>query len=139
MEAMPTHQFRSSRRAAAERIPRLFRLRRRGQTLTELPIRTVAMERSLQRLMERHLLQLLDVQFVASEYAIGARQQGRIDTLGLDRYGAPVVIEYKRRRSGNLISQGLLARQGLRRMRPEQFQKLSNRFGLYSAMVAVSK
>ena len=34
-------------------------------------------------------------------------RQGRIDTLGLDRYGAPVVIEYKRRRSGNLISQGL--------------------------------
>jgi hypothetical protein len=65
------------------------------------------MERSLQRLMERHLVSLLDVRFVASEYPIGARHEGRIDTLGIDRHGAPVVIEYKRMRSVNLMSQGL--------------------------------
>lgn len=65
------------------------------------------MERTLQQLVERHLPQLLDVQIVASEYPIGTQQEGRIDTLGLDRLGAPVVIEYKRERSGSLISQGL--------------------------------
>jgi hypothetical protein len=57
--------------------------------------------------MERNLVHLLDVHLVASEYPIGARHEGRIDTLGIDRQGAPVVIEYKRLASVNLISQGL--------------------------------
>ncbi|MCE2488494.1 MAG: DUF91 domain-containing protein, partial [Anaerolineae bacterium] len=34
--------------------------------------------------------------------------RGYIDTLGLDEYGSPVVIEYKRRRDENVINQGLV-------------------------------
>jgi hypothetical protein len=107
MRIMTPHQYRPLRRAGKETAPRLFRLRHRGHAIIEVPKGTVAMERSLQRLMEHHLVQLLDIQFVASEYPIGARHEGRIDTLGLDRHGAPVVIEYKRTLSVNLISQGL--------------------------------
>jgi hypothetical protein len=108
MEIMTPRQSRSGgRRADTGSTPRLFRLGRRGHAITQLPIRTVAMERSLQRLVERHLVYLLDVDFVASEHPLGVRHEGRIDTLGLDRHGAPVVIEYKRALSTNLISQGL--------------------------------
>jgi hypothetical protein len=107
METMTRHRSRSSRQTCEGHAPRLFRLRRRGHAIIELPAHTVAIERSLQRLMERHLLQPLDVQFVASEYPIGTRHDGRIDTLGIDRHGSPVVIEYKRGLSSNLISQGL--------------------------------
>lgn len=107
MEAMTHDRFHRGRRTGEGDAPRLFRLRRRGHAIIELPTHTVAMERSLQRLMERHLLQLLDVHFVVSEYSMGASHDGRIDTLGIDRNGVPVVIEYKRRLSVNLISQGL--------------------------------
>ena len=88
-------------------VPRLFRLGRRGHAIIQLPTRTATVERSLQRLMECHLSHLLDVNFLASEYPVGVSHEGRIDTLGLDRQGAPVVVEYKRVHSVNLISQGL--------------------------------
>jgi RecB family endonuclease NucS len=32
---------------------------------------------------------------------------GRMDTLGIDENGYPVIIEYKRERSENVINQGL--------------------------------
>ncbi len=35
------------------------------------------------------------------------QQQGRIDTLGIDENGAPVIIEYKLEKSNNLINQAL--------------------------------
>lgn len=97
----------SARGVCGDSTPRLFRVRRRPDTITEFPTRTVATERTLQRLMERHLLQLLGVNFVASEYSIGSRHAGRIDTLGLDHQESPVVIEYKRGLAVNQISQGL--------------------------------
>lgn len=107
MESMTPQRASPGQRHATGYGLRLFRVGRRGQTLTEIPKHFAALERSLQRLMERHLSQLLDVQFLASEYATGTRQQGRIDTLGVDRHGAPVVVEYKRAFSANLINQGL--------------------------------
>jgi predicted transport protein len=50
---------------------------------------------------------LLGVRFIASEYSTGPVHGGRIDTLGLDEDGAPVVIEYKRAVNQNVINQGL--------------------------------
>jgi hypothetical protein len=123
----------SGRQSREESDPRLFRLRRRGHTLKEIPTHTVAMERSLQRLMERHLLQLLDVHFVASEHPIGAKQTGRIDTLGLDMRGAPVVIEYKRTLSVNLISQGLYYLDWLQEHRAEFRMLVQDRLGVSMA------
>jgi predicted transport protein len=74
---------------------------------TELMGASVAIEKTLQKLIERHLDVLLGVRFLASEYATGKAHGGRIDTLGLDENRAPVIIEYKRSINENVINQGL--------------------------------
>lgn len=66
-----------------------------------------AKERELQRLFEANLVALLGVQFIATEFSTGDRQRGRIDTLGLDQDGSPVIIEYKKSGNENIINQGL--------------------------------
>ncbi len=64
-------------------------------------------ERELQKLFEANLESLLGVRFVASEFTTGDRQRGRIDTLGLDEDGTPVIVEYKKSSKENVINQGL--------------------------------
>jgi predicted transport protein len=64
-------------------------------------------ERGLQLIFEANLEPLLGVRFVASEFTTGDRQRGRIDTLGLDQDGSPVIIEYKKASNDNVINQGL--------------------------------
>ena len=64
-------------------------------------------ERELQRLFEENLESLLGARFIASEFTTGDRQRGRIDTLGLDEDGTPVIIEYKKSSKENVINQGL--------------------------------
>jgi hypothetical protein len=49
----------------------------------------------------------LGVRFLASEHSTGPVHGGRIDTLGIDEGGCPVIIEYKRATNQNVISQGL--------------------------------
>lgn len=49
----------------------------------------------------------LGVRFLASEYAAGKTHRGRIDSLGLDENGCPVIVEYKRHSNENVINQGL--------------------------------
>ena len=68
---------------------------------------TVALEKSLQTLIEENLEALLGVRFLASEYSTGKKHGGRIDTLGIDENGCPVIIEYKRDLKENVINQGL--------------------------------
>ena len=68
---------------------------------------TFRYERKLQKFFEKHLPTLTGVEFLASEYWTGKRHGGRIDTLGIDGAGRPVVIEYKRRLDENVINQGL--------------------------------
>jgi predicted transport protein len=75
--------------------------------VSELASQSVQVEKSLQNLFEIHLEELLGVRFVASEYSTGPVHRGRIDTLGLDEDGAPVIIEYKRAVNINVINQGL--------------------------------
>ncbi len=76
-----------------------------GATLTELGSTAAPLERSLQTTFENNLETLLGVRFLASEYATS--NGGRMDTLGIDENGYPVIIEYKRDRSENVINQGL--------------------------------
>lgn len=64
-------------------------------------------ERGLQDLFEKHLRALTGIDFLDSEYSTGQRHSRRIDTLGIDEGGRPVVIEYKRSRDENVINQGL--------------------------------
>ncbi len=75
--------------------------------VTELEGRSVAVEKTLQTLMERHLEAMLGIRFLATEYATGKTHSGRIDTLGIDENHAPVIIEYKRSTNENVINQGL--------------------------------
>lgn len=64
-------------------------------------------ERELQKLFEANLEALLGVRFVASEFTTGDRQRGRIDSLGVDQDGTPVIVEYKKSGKENVINQGL--------------------------------
>jgi hypothetical protein len=73
----------------------------------ELQAQSVAIERSLQNLLERNLERFLGVRLLASEYSTGKTHGGRIDTLGVDDDNCPVIIEYKRALNENVISQGL--------------------------------
>lgn len=84
---------------------KLFRISKTG--VTELEGRSARVEKSLQTLLERHLEAFLGVRFLASEHSTGQSQRGRIDTLGLDENGSPVIIEYKRATNENVINQGL--------------------------------
>ncbi|MFY1643671.1 DUF5655 domain-containing protein, partial [Methanoculleus bourgensis] len=45
--------------------------------------------------------------FLEREYSTGKTHGGRIDTLGIDENGFPVIIEYKRAINENVINQGL--------------------------------
>jgi hypothetical protein len=64
-------------------------------------------EKHLQTFFEQHLEGLLGVRFVASEFTTGAKYAGRIDSLGLDEVGNPVIVEYKWDKSDSVINQGL--------------------------------
>jgi predicted transport protein len=75
--------------------------------VSELVGKSVALEKSLQTLLERDLETFLGVRFLASEYPTGRTHKGRIDTLGMDENGCPVIIEYKRSTNENVINQGL--------------------------------
>ena len=84
---------------------KLFRIEK--GTARELSGAAVALEKSLQDLLERNLDVFLGVRFLASEHSTGPKHGGRIDTLGLDENGSPVIIEYKRAMNENVINQGL--------------------------------
>ncbi len=84
---------------------KLFRIA--NGLVSELEGSSVALEKRLQNLIEKHLDAFLGVKFVASEYSTGKTHAGRIDTLGLDENNCPVIIEYKRSLNENVINQGL--------------------------------
>jgi predicted transport protein len=73
----------------------------------ELAGSAIAIEKTLQSLIEQNLEPMLGVRFVATEHSTGKAHSGRIDTLGLDENGSPVILEYKRSRNENVINQGL--------------------------------
>ena len=79
----------------------------RAGLVAELAGTAAQIERDLQTLFESNLEILLGIKFVASEFSTGPVHGGRIDTLGLDEDGCPVIIEYKRLLHENVINQGL--------------------------------
>ncbi|MFG3199889.1 DUF5655 domain-containing protein [Streptomyces sp. NPDC048208] len=84
----------------------MFRRDANGQDI-ELSGSTVALEVELQRRVEAGLEQMLGIRFVASEYATGPWHRGRIDTLGVDENGSPVVIEFKKGSDSGVLSQAV--------------------------------
>lgn len=85
---------------------KLFRVAA-GAPVSELATQSPQVEKSLQNLFEKNLEALLGVRFLATEYSTGPVHGGRIDTLGIDEDGSPVIIEYKRSTNENVINQGL--------------------------------
>lgn len=84
----------------------LFRRQGNG-SVTELASQAAPLEKTLQTLIEGQMEIFLGVRFLASEYATGKTHKGRIDSLGLDENGCPVIVEYKRHSNENVINQGL--------------------------------
>lgn len=62
-------------------------------------------EKNLQKLFEENLEEILNITFLASEHSTSFG--GRIDTLGIDKNGSPVIIEYKKNQNDNVINQAL--------------------------------
>ncbi|MEU0403109.1 hypothetical protein ABZ318_23305 [Streptomyces sp. NPDC006197] len=84
----------------------LFRQDADGRDV-ELSGSTVALGVELQRRVEAGLEQMLGIRFLASEYSTGPWHRGRIDTLGLDENGSPVVIEFKKGSDSGVLSQAV--------------------------------
>ena len=64
-------------------------------------------EKHLQTLIEKNLQTVFGCRLVASEYSTGAQHAGRIDTLALSEDNNPVIVEYKKVESSDLINQSL--------------------------------
>ena len=84
---------------------KLFRI---GDThVKELEGHSIIMEKSLQTLIEQNLEVMLGVKLLDSEYSIKNDKQSKINTIGLDENGGPVIIMYQRALNENIIHQGL--------------------------------
>ncbi len=80
---------------------KLFRLN--GQ-VEELISKSVTVEKELQNIIEKNMVDFFGVTFLDSEYKI---DNGRMDSIGIDENNCPVIFEYKRHSSENVINQGL--------------------------------
>lgn len=75
------------------------------QKVQKLKVKKFKNEKQLQKLFEDNLEDIFGIRFLASEFK--TTHGGRIDTLGLDEDGSPVIIEYKESEKDNVINQGL--------------------------------
>ena len=64
-------------------------------------------EKSLQTLIEKNLASVFNCRLVASEFPTGPQHAGRIDSLALSEDNNPVIIEYKKVESSELVNQSL--------------------------------
>ena len=64
-------------------------------------------EKDLQNLVEQNLETFFNCRCIASEFSTGNLHSGRIDTLGISEDNNPVIIEYKKVASSELINQSL--------------------------------
>ncbi|MEX0761772.1 MAG: DUF5655 domain-containing protein [Dehalococcoidia bacterium] len=78
-----------------------------GRGLASVEQTNFPTEKVLQGLIEANLSTVFGCRFVASEFSTGIQHGGRIDTLALSEDGNPVIIEYKKVESSELINQSL--------------------------------
>ncbi len=83
----------------------LFSIKERN--LSPVEQTNFANEKELQTLVELNLKPLFNCRLVATEFSTGAQHAGRIDTLALSEESNPVIIEYKKIESSELINQSL--------------------------------
>ena len=75
-----------------------------GTVVKERTSSTVVLEKQLQTTIEQNMETFFGVRFLKSEYMITS---GRMDSIGIDENNSPVIFEYKRSTSENVINQGL--------------------------------
>lgn len=75
--------------------------------IKKMEINQFVNERELQRLCEKNLEELFQVRFVDTEFKFGDNYNGRLDTIGIDYDGNPVIIEYKLDKNQAVLSQSL--------------------------------
>ncbi len=112
---------------------KLFRTGVTKAGVTEVAPRLAEFEADVQGLVEAHMETLLSVCLLASEYGTGPVHGGRIDSLGLDENGSPVVVEYKRGVDAGVINQGLFYLAWLLDHRAEFERLVRNRLGTIAA------
>jgi predicted transport protein len=78
-----------------------------GEKLSAVEQKNFSLEKELQSLIERNLKTVFNCRFIASEFSTGAQHAGRIDSLALSEEDNPVIIEYKKVESSELINQSL--------------------------------
>ncbi len=78
-----------------------------NQKLSAVEQSNFVLEKNLQSLIENNLQTIFNCQLVASEFLTGYQHSGRIDTLALSEDSNPVIIEYKKVESSELINQSL--------------------------------
>ena len=76
-------------------------------TLSTIEQTNFSLEKELQTLVEENLETVFNCRFVASEFSTGSVHAGRIDSLALSEDNNPVIIEYKKVQSSELINQSL--------------------------------
>ncbi len=106
---------------------KLFRYGPQGAK--ELAGVSALIEKQLQKLIESQMETFLGVRFLASEYSTGKTHKGRIDSLGLDENGCPVIIEYKRHVNENVMTQGLFYLDWLLDHRAEFWKLVMDKLG----------
>lgn len=65
------------------------------------------LEKDLQQLVENNLETIFNCRLIATEFSTGNIHSGRIDTLAISEDNNPVIIEYKKVASSDLINQSL--------------------------------
>lgn len=81
----------------------LFKIK--GNKIQKILSKEVDLEKNIQILFEENMEELLNITFLAHEYTTSFG--GRIDSLGIDKDGAPCIVEYKKGQNDNVINQGL--------------------------------
>lgn len=99
------------------------------KSATELSGVSALVEKQIQTLIEKQMETFLGVRFLATEYSTGKTHKGRIDSLGLDENGCPVIIEYKRHTNENVMTQGLFYLDWLLDHRAEFWKLVLDRLG----------
>ena len=86
-------------------------------------------EKEVQDLIENNLEVVFNCKFVESEFSTGAEHAGRIDTLALSEDNNPVIIEYKKSASSELVNQSLFYLSWIKDHRGDFQISVNNRFG----------
>ena len=78
-----------------------------GKTLILEKPTNFKLEKEIQTLIEENIQTVFNCRFVASEFSTGNEHAGRIDSLGLSEDNNPVILEYKKVESSELVNQSL--------------------------------